>query len=335
MKKFKVAVIGCGAIAPCHLEALKALDNVELVAVCDIRKELAVETARSYGVKAYTDYMELFVKEQLHAVHICLPHYLHTVVAREAFSSGINVLSEKPMGILYEDAVQTADLADNCGLQYGVIFQNRYNRTVQLVKQRILDGRLGKVLGARTVLMWCKPDRYYTRSDWKGTWEKEGGGVMINQSIHILDQANWFIESTPISVRSQLTNWGHPTIEVEDTAQGVIDYENGARLVFYATNNYVVNDPVEICLQCENGSAVISGDQVTITYSDGTMEKEENCTDPATGKDYWGNMHAVQIYHFYEALAGREVLELSAREALKIQKIICEIYREPHSKLKG
>ena len=90
----------------------------------------------------------------------------------QAFKMGINVLSEKPMSIKYEDAVSAVKLAEECGVLYGVIFQCRYNQPSQLVKRRIIDGKLGAVKCGRTTLTWYRPDNYYDSSDWKGTWEK-------------------------------------------------------------------------------------------------------------------------------------------------------------------
>ena len=118
MKKFKAAVIGCGKISERHLDAIVALDTVDLVAVCDIKEEKANKAAEKYSVKAYTDYIKLFKTEELDAVHICLPHYLHTVVAQEAFRYGINVLSEKPMSIKLDDAIKTVEMAKQKNLQY-------------------------------------------------------------------------------------------------------------------------------------------------------------------------------------------------------------------------
>ena len=187
MKKIRAAVIGCGNISVMHLDSITALDESELVAVCDIKPERAKEAAEKYGTKAYTDYHEMFEKEELDVVHICLPHYLHTVVARDAFRAGIHVLSEKPMSIDYEDAVETVELAEKLNVKYGVIFQCRYNTPSQLVKKRITDGRLGAVKCGRTTLTWYRSDNYYGGSDWKGTWDKEGGGVVIDQAIHSLD----------------------------------------------------------------------------------------------------------------------------------------------------
>ena len=137
MNKIRAAVIGCGNISVMHLDSIAALDESELVAVCDIKPERANAAAEKYHTKAYTDYQEMFQKEKPDVVHLCLPHYLHTIVARDAFRAGIHVLSEKPMSIQYDDAVETVELADQCSVKYGVIFQCRYNTPYILVKKRI------------------------------------------------------------------------------------------------------------------------------------------------------------------------------------------------------
>lgn len=330
MKRIKVAVIGCGTISSMHLDAIAAMEIAELVAVCDIREERARAAAAVYGGKTYTDYRELLEKEALDAIHICLPHYLHASVAREAFAKGIHVLTEKPMSIDYEEAVETVEMAERLERQYGVILQCRYNTPSVHIRKRIADGRLGRVQCARVVLTWNRPEKYYSESDWKGTWEKEGGGVIINQAIHSLDMANWFIDSEPVEVEAMLNNRTHRTIEVEDTAEGIIRYQNGAYMMFYASNNYPCDEPIEIRLVCENGKAVISYEHAELTYNDGTVETVKNQPQKivtySNGKAYWGMQHAVQIHQFYQAVLGREALEISGREALKIQRIVCEIY---------
>ena len=116
---------------------------------------------------------------------------------------GIHVLCEKPASIRLEDTISNIELAKKQGVQYGIIFQCRYNTASKLVKQYIEDGTLGRVISARSVLTWCKPDTYYSQSDWKGTWDKEGGGVVIDQAIHSMDLVNWFIGANPVSVRWQ------------------------------------------------------------------------------------------------------------------------------------
>lgn len=338
MKKLKVAVIGCGNISSRHLEAIDALEYSELVAVCDNKIERVRQTAEKYRVKAYLDYHKMFEQEKLDVVHLCLPHYLHTLVARDAFNVGIHVLSEKPMSIEYADALETVELAEAKNRKYGVIFQCRYNTPSQIVKKRIVDGRLGAVQCARTTLTWYRPDDYYAQSDWKGTWDKEGGGVIIDQAIHSLDLANWFIDSRPIDIQSSLHNRNHSVMHVEDSAEGLIKYENGCTLAFFAMNNYLVNEPIEIRLHCEHGEACLSYDEAVLRYEDGTKEIVENLPQHivsyAGGKDYWGYQHAIQINQFYRAVLGFEALEISGKEALKIQKIICDIYKNNDADLR-
>jgi len=338
MKKLRVAVIGCGNISVMHLDSARALEEADLVAVCDIKPERAKAAAEKYGTTYYTDYFEMFEKENLDAVHICLPHYIHTKVSIDAFNYGINVISEKPMSIKFEDAVNAVETAEIKGLKYGIIFQCRYNTPSQLVKKRITDGRLGLVKCARTTLTWYRPDNYYEKSDWKGTWDKEGGGVIIDQAIHSLDLANWMIDSTPVEIQSSLHNRNHNTMIVEDSAEGLIKYENGSLLSFFAMNNYLIDEPIEIRLLCENGKARFSYDEAVIEYNDGTVETVKNHPQKIVsytgGKDYWGTQHAVQIHQFYRSVLGKEELEISGRQALKIQKIICDIYNNSDTKIK-
>ena len=264
MKKLKAAVIGCGNISVMHLDSIRALGNIQLVGVCDIRMERAQAAAEKYNTTAYTDYKEMFEKEKPDVIHICLPHYLHIPVACDAFSAGINVICEKPMSIRYVDAIKAVQLAEQCGVLYGVIFQCRYNTPSMLVKKRIADGRLGAVRCGRSVLTWCRSDDYYGDSDWKGTWDKEGGGVIIDQAIHSLDLANWFIDSTPVKVQSSLHNRNHEIMIVEDSAEGLIEYENGCIFGFYAMNNYLVDEPIERRLVCDNGPVRLSYDEAII-----------------------------------------------------------------------
>lgn len=328
---FRCGVIGCGNISVMHLDSLAALEETDLVAVCDIREDKAAKAAEKYGALAYTDYKEMIAKENLDAVHICLPHYLHIPVTQYALQQGVHVLSEKPMSIGLSEAEETVELADKLNMQYGVIFQCRYNTPSQLVKKRLEEGKLGAIKSARVVLTWSRSDEYYSHSDWKGTWDKEGGGVIIDQAIHSLDLANWFIDSNPVKVESTLHNRHHKAVFVEDTAEGTVYYENGTTLCFYAMNNYAIDEPIEIRMACEKGTVRLSYNDTTISYKDGTTEQEVNHPQEfvaySGGKPYWGTQHAMQIYHFYQSLAGKEPLFLSGREALKIQRIICDIYK--------
>ena len=330
----KVGIVGCGSIFTMHATSCANLNNAQLVCVCDVKKDRADAAAQKYGVKAYYDYKEMLDTEELDVVHVCVPHYLHPIISRYAIERGVNVLCEKPMSIEYKDGEANVALAEEKGVKYGIIFQCRFNDTSRMIKENIENGKLGRVLAARVVLTWCKPDEYYSQSDWKGTWDKEGGGVIIDQAIHSLDLANWFINDKPVSVQAHLCNRGHSIMEVDDTGEGFIRYENGATLSFWAMNNYACDDPIEIRLFCENGKAVMSYDEASIYFNDGTVLSTAQQPDGIYyegGKEYWGFRHIREISDFYQSVEKGIEPQISGREALKIQKLICAIYESGRS----
>lgn len=327
----KVGIVGCGCIFTMHATSAYHLPNAQIVGVCDIKKERADNAAKKYNCKAYYDYKEMINRDIIDIVHICVPHYLHPVISRYAIEAGVNVLCEKPMSIKYEDAVNNVNLAKKKGVKYGIIFQCRYNDSARLVKEKLDDGTLGKIISARSVLTWSKPDEYYSLSDWKGTWEKEGGGVIIDQAIHSIDLVNWFINDEIKSVEAHLSNRGHDIMEVDDSAEGFVKYKNGATYGFWAMNNYGCDEPIEIRLLCENGKVVMDYDSAVITMNDGRIFTAKTTADPdityENGKDYWGFQHIREIADFYDAVENNREPTISGREALKIQKLICEIYK--------
>lgn len=330
LKKLRVGVIGCGRVSVMHLGSIRLLDEAELVACCDIKKEKAEEAAEKYGVKAYVSYEEMLEKEHLDAVHICLPHYLHSKVACYAFQKGVNVLTKKPMDVDLQSAEKAVQKAKEKDVLYGVIFQCRYNNSAQLVKKAVKSGKLGKIISARSTLTWTRPDSYYVESDWKGTWDKEGGGVVIDQAIHSIDLVNWIVDSEVESVSCSMANRGHKIVKVEDSAEGLITYKNGVKYGFYCMNNYGCDEPIEIRLYCEKGKVVFGYDDAYIYYNDGAREEahqDENTAEYEGGKDYWGFQHIRQIHQFYQAVLGKEPLEISGEVALKTHRLIMEIYK--------
>jgi len=328
MKKLRIGIIGCGRISVMHLVSAEKLEEAELVACCDIKIERAEAVAEKYNITAYTDYEEMLKNENLDAVHICLPHYIHTDVCKVAFEYGVNVLCEKPMDINYEKAVNAVKLAKEKNILYGIVFQCRYNNSAQLVKNAVASGKLGKILSVSSVLTWSRTDTYYSGSDWKGTWDKEGGGVIIDQAIHSIDLVNWIVDSPIKNVSASMSNRGHKIIEVEDTAEGLITYENGTRYAFYCMNNFANDEPIEIKMICENGKVVFGYDDAYIYYNDGTKEEahQEEILSYDGGMNYWGIQHIRQIKQFYRACLGKEPLEISGEVALGTHKLIMDIY---------
>lgn len=327
-KKLKVAVVGCGRISICHLAAIHKSQLAELTACCDIKFDRAEEAAKKFGGKAYSSYEKMLENEQIDAVHLCLPHYLHIPYAVKAFEYGISVLSEKPMGVDYESAEHAVSIAKEKQVNYGVIFQCRYNASTQAVKRALESGKLGKIICARSVLTWSRPDEYYSESDWKGTWDKEGGGVVIDQAIHSIDIVNWLVNSEVESMQCSMFNRGHNAVKVEDTAEGLITYKNGVKYAFYCMNNYGCDEPIEIKLLCEKGKVTFDYDDALIEYNDGTIERVDKNTDLShcLGPKYWGVKHDWQIEQFYKACLELEPLEISGEEALKTHKLIMDLY---------
>lgn len=339
MKKIRVGIIGCGRISRFHGMPAAAQPNVSLCAVCDLKPDRAKAMAKLFssdgkgtGIKTYKDYVEMIKKEKLDVVHICLPHYLHAPVAIAAMKLGCDVLTEKPMAISMEQGIEMVKTAKACKRRLGVIFQNRYNAGSQLIRQCLDSGRLGKVLAAKCNVTWYRPAEYYTESDWKGTWEKEGGGCIIDQAIHTLDLMCWFCGYDIDTIDCTMANRSHKgTIEVEDCADGLITFKNGVRGAFWAMNYYNQDSDVEVELSCENGKAVMKAESAVITLNDGRTFSAS--PDPSQsfnfggGPSYWGASHVKEITDFYECLAAGKEPPITGEEVLKTaHKMVMAVY---------
>ena len=331
MEKLRVGIVGCGNIFLMHAAPVAKRENLELVAVCDVKEDRAKEKAEQFNCAYYLDYIEMIEKENLDVLHICLPHYLHASVATFAAERKIHVLTEKPMSIEYEDAKKMVSTAKENEVALGVIFQNRYNPGSCLIKEMLMNGVLGKIKGGKLSVTWDRSDEYYSQSDWKGTWEKEGGGVVIDQAIHTMDLMRWFVDDEIDYVDASISNRAHERIEVEDTAEGVIKYKNGVLTSFQTINYYTYDAPVTIELHCENGNANMIADKAIVTLNDGRefiADNNPNETFSYGGgaKGYWGVSHVKQIKNFYDALEGKCDIDITGEEAMKTQKMICAIY---------
>ena len=362
MEKFKVGIIGCGAIFFMHAYPLHMIENTEIKAVCDI-KPAALETAsRLFNCDGYADYHELLKRDDLDVIHVLTPHYLHAPMVIEAANAGKHVLTEKPMSINMDDARAIVEAAKRNKVTIGVISQNRYNSASVAIKEAIQSGSLGKVIGQRILLSWYKPESYYQASDWHGTWDKEGGSLMIDQAIHVMDLARWFINDEIESIQASIANRNHPAIETEDTAEGLIKYRSGVQSVFYATNNYSLNAPVMVETACEKGTALMEFDRAVITYHNGkeitvlndptdTLNEadyqsffNQSSTQMAiktlttwgvvglpptwkTPRAYWGVTHIKQIKNFYASLAAGVQPDINAEVAIKSAEMIFAIYQ--------
>jgi UDP-N-acetyl-2-amino-2-deoxyglucuronate dehydrogenase len=337
MKKFKIGIIGCGNIFPMHAYPANSLDNVEVVAICDKNEQLANEKAKDFNCKAYTDYKDMIDNAGIDAVHICTPHYLHHTMSIYATSKKVNVLTEKPMAIKEEDAKAMIKSAKDNNVTLGVIFQNRYNASSTLIKETLASGKLGKILSGQVFVTWKRTDEYYSKSEWKGTWDKEGGGVIIDQSIHTLDLANWFVNNEIDYIDASIHTRAHDIIEVEDIAEGIIKYKNGVSISFYTMNYFEYDAPVKLELSCEHGIVKMEAEKVVIQFKDGTIISAEQNPDDVFEygdgvKSYWGVNHVKQITNFYKSIEQGKDVDITGEMALETQKLVCGIYESGKTK---
>ena len=293
----RVGIIGLGDISMIHLHAIKSSNNAELVAVCDID-----ETKRSLieNVNFYTDYIEMIQKEKLDCVHICLPHYLHYPVTKEVANLGVNVLLEKPLCLDTEEAENFKELSDKADTNICICLQNRYNNTVEKLKEIIDSGVYGKIVGIKGLVAWSRPKEYYTVKPWRGKMEFAGGGVMINQSVHTLDLMQ-LLGGKIESIKGNIDNFLDYDIEVEDTVNAVINFENGARGIFFATVANATNSSVEIEVVLENGMFIIK-DSKLYRHIDGELIEIAEDERLSGSKHYYGASHGKLIDKYYECL---------------------------------
>lgn len=334
--KFKVGIVGCGNIFLMHAQSLLNTPGVKINAVCDIKPRKALAAAKKYHCRYYLDYKQMLKKEKLDAVHILTPHYLHPPMAIAALNKKINVLTEKPVSINPLDARNMIKAARKNNVKLGVISQNRYSPGSQLVKENILNGRLGKIKAAKLVLTYHKPDSYYKKSDWKGRLKLEGGGVLIDQAIHFIDVLTWLFDDKVEYVQANTGRLMHKFVEVEDLAEGVIKFKKGAYICFYLINFYSYDADPEIEIDCQNGRVKIIKDSAKIGFYNGkaleAKPKPREYIDYGKGRrDYWGYCHWIQIKEFYQALKENRQPQVNGEEALKTQEIVWNIYKSARS----
>ncbi len=326
MDKLRAAVVGCGSVSSMHFNTVADEDKCVLVAACDIVPEKADKKAEMYGAKAYYDFDEMLADCDFDVLHICTPHYLHAEMAVKAMNKGRHVLCEKPLAISYDDALKMCECAEYNNVYLGTCFQNRYNDSSRYIKDVLESGEMGRIKGIKGMVTWDRDEEYYS-DDWHGTLDKEGGGVVINQSIHTLDLMQWFVSSDIADIKASISQKRLAgKVETEDTADALITFENGCQAVFYATLCYSSNSPVFIEIICENGKIVMYDDLAILRKGE---EKHTVTFEHGKGeKGYWGNSHGKLIDDFYKSIVTNTDFEVSGRSGIKAVRIVDGLYKD-------
>lgn len=326
MKKLRAAIVGCGRISVCYEDAFRRLsDEVELIYAVDKNSEKAKKLADKFNCSYTTDFDEILDKD-IDVVHLCLPHYLHPVMAIKAMKAGIHVLTEKPIAISLQDADEMIRTQEETGVKLGVIFQTRYTKSVEKLREMIARGDFGKILAARSYLTWNRPLNYYQGNDWKGTWDKEGGGVLIDQAIHSIDRVRYLLGSDVEWIDGSIHNYAHEFVKVEDTANAAIMFKNGCLYNLYASNIYAADSPITIELMGEKGRCGLIQD-MGFYELDGTYAEIRNTYETTTvGPNYWGSSHHIQVRDFYRAIRENTPVLVDGIEGRKTLEMIKGIY---------
>lgn len=254
----RFAMIGCGRVAGNHLNALQELPGAKIAAVCDIVPERARQYGEQFGVPWYEDYHEMLRKEQVDVVNVITPSGMHpSHVVDVIRQHRKHIVVEKPLAMKLSDLDLMRTAADEAKVKIFPVYQNRYNKAVQAVKAELTKGALGKIALASMRLHWCRPQRYYNLSPWRGTWSMDGGSY-TNQGIHYLDLL-LFLNGDVVKVSSEIATQ-LVTIEVEDTGVAVLRFANGSIGTIESTTTHRPDDKeASITLLGENGNCTLAG----------------------------------------------------------------------------
>ena len=326
----KYALIGCGRISPNHLEA--AVNNkLEIVGLCDIVPEhintlLEKLEMKNIGIKQYTDYHEMLEKEKPELVAIATESGEHAKIALDCLEVGANLIIEKPIALSIEDADKIIEKSKEKGLVVCANHQNRFNKSIQKIRQAVANNELGKMIYGTAHVRWNRGQDYYTQAPWRGTWAQDGGCLM-NQCIHNIDLLRWMMGDEVTEVCAYTDNLNHDYIQAEDLGIAIVKFKNGSYGIIEGTTDiYPKNLEETLYLFGQKGTVKAGGKSVNIIEEwilenqneEAEKIKEENSEMP---KNIYGFGHtplyedvirAIETHTqpLVDAEAGRRALEM-------------------------
>ncbi len=335
-QKIGFGIIGLGSVAKTHAFALSKAEKSYLAGAFSSNKEKVEAFCKQYGGKPYTNLEDFLADSEIQVVDIATPSGLHKDVAIQALKAKKHVLVEKPLEISHERCQAIVNEAKHQNLLVGGIFQSRFYDAPQLIKQALEAGRFGKLTMVEASVKWFRSQEYYDSGAWRGTWDLDGGGALMNQSIHAIDLLSWFGgDVSSISAFTQTV--AHERIEVEDNGVAILKFTNGALGVIEGSTSIYpgFTKRIEVC--GTEGSAILE-DETLIAWSfkEDKPEDEEvrrkysnvNTTEGGAANpsaiNYIGHMR--QFDDFANAvLTGKEPF-ITGEEAAKAVDIIKGIY---------
>ena len=338
----RVAIIGTGNIAHTHLASLIAFkERCVVTALCDIFPEKCTKLFQDLGaelpadVVITPDYKELLPREDIDLVLVCLPPSLHQEVTCAFLRAGKNVLCEKPMASSLEEADEMIKAQKESGKIMAIISQNRFYQGAWTVKKMMDDGVFGKVLSVYVDSMWYRGGVYYDLW-WRGTWEKEGGGCILNHAVHQIDMLNWYMGELPSTIQAVFANLAHTNSEVEDVGMAILAYKDKL-----AEINVSLNDMYEhqgLRFQCEKAV-------VTVPWSVSCSKSKPNgFPEPdKESEEYFQKLyesyekleyggHTGEIANVFDAIEGKGNIVVTGEDGKRALELIYSYYKAASSK---
>jgi len=334
MKTWNFGIIGAGLIADFHAKAIGDIPNAKFAGCCDRLPEKAKKLADKYGARAFEDYQQMLDNNEIDIVTIATPSGFHAEPTIAAAEAGKHVICEKPLEITLERIDSMIAAHQKSGTYLGGIFPYRFNDMVAPIREAINSGRLGKITYAGIYVPWWRTDEYY-KDSWHGTWKLDGGGALMNQSIHMVDMLCDLMP--PIeSVQAYTAALGHE-IETEDTAAAAIRYTDGALGIIYGTTASYPGQFRRFEITGTKGTVINVENSITVwKFADEKPEDKEilakfgqisgggGVSDPAAIS--YEN-HTRNFKAFLEALEADDDFWIDGREARKAVEVILAIYK--------
>jgi UDP-N-acetyl-2-amino-2-deoxyglucuronate dehydrogenase len=346
MNTLNTAIIGHGKVAHTHAEALASIPESKFVAVCGRDAAKTEAFATGYGVRAFTDVREA-VAAGVEAFVVATPHPAHAAVTIPALEAGAHVIVEKPLASSLADCDAMIAAARAHGRTLAMISQRRLYPPVRRVREAIDAGKLGRpVLGTVTMLGW-RDEAYYRSDPWRGSWDGEGGGVLVNQAPHQIDILQWYMGDID-ELWGAWANANHPYIEVEDTSIAVVRFKNGALGNIIVSNSQNPglfgrvwvhgSNGATAGVQTDGGAMFIAGmtsiteppvnDVWTIRGEESLLARwKQEDTEEFQRVDATRHYHRLQIQDFLQAILEGRLPMVSGEEGRKTVEIFTAIYR--------
>lgn len=328
-----IGIVGGGTIAAVHADALAAIADADLVAIAEPHEATGRALAEKHSAIWLPDAAGLIARADIDLVILATPSGLHAEHAVAAAGAGKHVVTEKPMATTLADADRMTAAATEAGVQLAVIFQNRFSRDAVLLKRAVEAGLFGQPIFGNAFVHWRRTQAYYDASGgWRGTWALDGGGALMNQSIHTIDLLQWMLG--PVARISGETATLTHEIETEDTAAATVRFTSGALGAIQGSTSLGKDYPIRLEIVGTEGRAVLSGGKLTTWEPSRDIDARELLsseeiahTQGSDGEDPFGAAHERQLRAILAAIRAGTAPPVSGADARNAIEIILAIYR--------